>query len=82
MDTTECLQILKENKSEKSFLAYVVLKCKIVTFDHKLVLFSQGFPNAHVCLFLSFPDELLQEKEKYKAISDELDQTFAELAGM
>nr|Q7M3Y8.1 RecName: Full=Tropomyosin; AltName: Full=Major allergen Tur c 1; AltName: Allergen=Tur c 1 [Turbo cornutus] len=26
-------------------------------------------------------DELLAEKEKYKAISDELDQTFAELAG-
>ena len=27
-------------------------------------------------------DELLAEKEKYKVISDELDQTFAELAGM
>lgn len=27
-------------------------------------------------------DELLAEKEKYKQISDELDQTFAELAGM
>jgi len=27
-------------------------------------------------------DELLSEKEKYKQISDELDQTFAELAGM
>ncbi|VDI77504.1 tropomyosin 1 [Mytilus galloprovincialis] len=26
-------------------------------------------------------DELLTEKEKYKAISDELDATFAELAG-
>lgn len=26
-------------------------------------------------------DELLAEKERYKAISDELDQTFAELAG-
>jgi len=27
-------------------------------------------------------DELLAEKEKYKNISDELDQTYAELAGM
>ncbi|WAR00513.1 TPM-like protein [Mya arenaria] len=27
-------------------------------------------------------NELLAEKEKYKQISDELDQTFAELAGM
>jgi len=26
-------------------------------------------------------DELVQEKEKYKAISDELDQTFSELTG-
>jgi hypothetical protein len=26
-------------------------------------------------------DELLAEKEKYKSISEELDQTFAELAG-
>lgn len=30
---------------------------------------------------LLFSDELLAEKERYKAISDELDQTFAELAG-
>jgi hypothetical protein len=26
-------------------------------------------------------DELLNEKEKFKAISDELDQTFAEMSG-
>jgi tropomyosin-1 len=26
-------------------------------------------------------DELVQEKEKFKAISDELDQTFAEMSG-
>lgn len=26
-------------------------------------------------------DELLAEKERYKAISDDLDQTFAEIAG-
>ena len=31
---------------------------------------------------VSISDELLAEKEKYKVISDELDQTFAELAGM
>ena len=29
----------------------------------------------------SFPDELVHEKEKFKAISDELDQTFAEMSG-
>ena len=33
------------------------------------------------CVFL-VTDELLAEKEKYKNISDELDQTNAELAGM
>ena len=26
-------------------------------------------------------DELVHEKEKFKAISDELDQTFAEMSG-
>lgn len=33
--------------------------------------------------YLSIPttDELVHEKEKYKSISDELDQTFAELTG-
>ena len=28
-----------------------------------------------------FADELVHEKEKFKAISDELDQTFAEMSG-
>jgi len=28
-----------------------------------------------------FVDELVHEKEKYKAISEELDQTFQELSG-
>jgi hypothetical protein len=28
-----------------------------------------------------FSDELVHEKEKFKAISDELDQTFAEMSG-
>ena len=28
-----------------------------------------------------FSDELLHEKEKFKSISDELDQTFAEMSG-
>ncbi len=28
-----------------------------------------------------FLDELVHEKEKFKAISDELDQTFAEMSG-
>ena len=31
-------------------------------------------------LFL-ISDELVHEKEKFKAISDELDQTFAEMSG-
>ena len=30
---------------------------------------------------VSFSDELVHEKEKFKAISDELDQTFAEMSG-
>jgi len=29
----------------------------------------------------SYLDELVHEKEKFKAISDELDQTFAEMSG-
>jgi len=29
---------------------------------------------------LPFSDELVNEKEKYKGITDELDQTFSELA--
>lgn len=31
--------------------------------------------------FPSFTDELVHEKEKYKSIADEMDTTFAELAG-
>ena len=34
-----------------------------------------------VLIKVSFPDELVHEKEKFKAISDELDQTFAEMSG-
>ena len=33
------------------------------------------------CVLLFAADELLAEKEKYKSISEELDTTFAELAG-
>jgi len=29
----------------------------------------------------TYQDELVHEKEKFKAISDELDQTFAEMSG-
>ena len=32
-------------------------------------------------LFFRLADELVHEKEKFKAISDELDQTFAEMSG-
>lgn len=38
--------------------------------------------NPSVTFIVVYQDELLAEKEKYKQISDELDQTFAELAGM
>ena len=34
-----------------------------------------------VSFFLAISDELVHEKEKFKAISDELDQTFAEMSG-
>lgn len=38
--------------------------------------------NSHFVLFqFEIPDELVNEKEKYKNIADEMDQTFAELAG-
>jgi cell division protein ZapA (FtsZ GTPase activity inhibitor) len=30
---------------------------------------------------MPFTDELVNEKEKYKSITDELDQTFSELSG-
>jgi len=32
-------------------------------------------------LLITMKDELVHEKEKFKAISDELDQTFAEMSG-
>jgi len=38
----------------------------------------------YVLIYLKFyyvSDELVHEKEKFKAISDELDQTFAEMSG-
>jgi DNA polymerase elongation subunit (family B) len=37
-------------------------------------------PSSH-CLIPSITDELMNEREKYKAIADEMDQTFADLAG-
>jgi hypothetical protein len=33
------------------------------------------------CFVPSIADELMNEREKYKAIADEMDQTFADLAG-
>ena len=32
-------------------------------------------------MLFSFTDELRNERDKYKAIADEMDQTFADLAG-
>ena len=39
--------------------------------------------NTNTNMFFStyLTDELVHEKEKFKAISDELDQTFAEMSG-
>jgi len=34
-----------------------------------------------LCNFDSVPDELVNEKEKYKNIADEMDQAFSELSG-
>jgi hypothetical protein len=34
-----------------------------------------------LCFIPSITDELMNEREKYKAIADEMDQTFADLAG-
>ena len=47
-----------------------------VTLEKKLI-----FPNDYFQFFIFFADELVHEKEKFKAISDELDQTFAEMSG-
>jgi DNA polymerase elongation subunit (family B) len=33
------------------------------------------------CFIPSITDELMNERDKYKAIADEMDQTFADLAG-
>jgi hypothetical protein len=39
-------------------------------------------PTACACFCHTLPsDELVHEKEKYKSIADEMDTTFAELAG-
>jgi hypothetical protein len=43
---------------------------------YNLLLYS---PTLLYCY--SFLDELVHEKEKYKSIADEMDTTFAELAG-
>jgi len=37
--------------------------------------------NLLIYSLLPLSDELVHEKEKFKAISDELDQTFAEMSG-
>lgn len=42
---------------------------------------SFGRVNWRVFVNLYFADELVNEKEKYKSITDELDQTFSELSG-
>ena len=43
-----------------------------------LYIYCKSFGNKIKNRFL---DELVHEKEKFKAISDELDQTFAEMSG-
>jgi len=49
---------------------------------------SQGYHRRPVCRGLGpaynkcfVPDELVNEKEKYKNIADEMDQAFSELSG-
>lgn len=39
------------------------------------------FNNIKTTKIMLFTDRLFQEKEKYKAICDDLDSTFAELTG-
>jgi len=39
------------------------------------------YVNLTLFMYVMFPDELVNEKEKYKSISDELDVTFSELTG-
>lgn len=47
-------------------------------FETSILLFKE-FTN--ILNLFGFSDEWAHEKEKYKAISDEMDQTFAELTG-
>ncbi len=65
-------------KSMNNILSYCgLVDAKINTSDKDLPVFSQKW--SVWTFFIS--DELVHEKEKFKAISDELDQTFAEMSG-
>jgi len=46
----------------------------------KLFRTKKNYGGSGTALF-TIKDELVHEKEKFKAISDELDQTFAEMSG-
>jgi len=50
-------------------------------FISKLKLFREKEIMVEGLLLFTNKDELVHEKEKFKAISDELDQTFAEMSG-
>jgi len=52
-----------------------VFVCKLLRRD------SRRGRNQRVCNQNSVPDELVNEKEKYKNIADEMDQAFSELSG-
>lgn len=71
--------------------------CALVAAVRRCVLCPRDAPDQLLCCprdccvvsssasravhFLTFTDELVNEKEKYKSITDELDQTFSELSG-
>jgi len=54
---------------------------KKMLFISKLKLFREKEIMVEGLLLFTKKDELVHEKEKFKAISDELDQTFAEMSG-
>jgi len=79
---------------DSSFKSHMSVAHNIIEMVFKLVgnkrlffrelinpVFLFGWENDWNVLNLLFSDELVNEKEKYKSISDELDVTFSELTG-
>lgn len=69
------------NEKSEFFVFWLWACFAIFTTSSLLTVKHELYVIVNVLLYWSLADELLAEKEKYKGISEELDQTFAELAG-